>query len=340
MKKALIISTIVFVVSIIAFAISVAATGLREGNFAVAIGLEKIFNGEHEIINDDTSEMVQHHFDTIEEVNDIEINVLSADTIVEVADVEAITIDYTGDTGNTLDTYVEGDKLVVEESENFLITFISWDFNSSDANLKITLPSKEYDDVTINAASGTIDIHNLTAKRFDANSASGDMNYNIYAEDIKISTLSGNVEVTNCTDLKAKKLKMTSTSGDHSVSGFATEEFTFESMSGTISADGISGRGAVNITSGEIELTYSQWDNELDINAVSGSVDVTLPDNSGVVVQLSAVSGGVDVDLTGSDGEGTASAMLSGDSNSGLIGGSNSHKVSVNLVSGDVDIHN
>lgn len=349
MKKALIICIIIFVVSVVAFGVSVAATGLREGNFAVAIGLDKVLDKDFDI-DTDLGERATKHFDFANSVNDIELDIASSTTLVTVGDVDKITVDYTSDNRHNVNARVDGDKLVVEESTNFVVTFINWDLGNSDADLVITLPRKEYDDVTINAASGEVEIKELVSKNFDANSASGNMNYNIFAEDIKISTLSGNVQLNNCTDRKAKKLKLTSTSGDHSVSGFMTEKFAFESTSGCITADGISGEGEVDITSGEIELAYALWDNELDINAVSGSIDVTLPFDSGVMVELSAASGGVDVLLGGKteitvDGEtgmasGATETHLSGDCETGIIGGSNAHKVEINLMSGDVDIHN
>lgn len=338
MKKALIISSIIFVVSIIAFGISVAATGLREGNFTVAIGLDKVFDKDFET-DTDLGERTTKHFEFIRAAKDIEINISSADTLIEIADVDKIIVEYTGDNRRSIKANLDGDKLVVEEDINFVVTFINWSFGDDEAELKITLPRKEYDDVKLNAASGKIDINGLICNDFDANSASGNMNYRIFANDIKISTLSGCVELTNCTDRRAKSLNMTSTSGDHSVSGFMTDKFALESMSGSISADGISGEGDIDITSGEIDLVYAQWDNELDIDAVSGSVDVTLPADSGVIVELSATSGGVDVDLTG-ETSGSATARLSGDSKSGVIGGSNVHAVEVDLISGDVDIHN
>lgn len=340
MKKALIISSIIFVVSIIAFGISVAVTGLRESNFSLAIGFDKVLNDKLPELTNTKIEPMTHHFDSKEQVKDIEIDILSADAVIEVADVDEITVDYKGDTGNVIETYVEGNTLVVKETENFVVTLISWDFSGNGSNLKITLPAKEYDDVVINVASGDIDINGLISRHFDANSASGDLDYNIFADDIKVSTLSGCVELTNCTDKKAMSLHLTSTSGDHEINGFTADKFVFDSVSGCISASGISGKGEVNITSGDIELVYSEWDNDLEISAISGSVDVTLPEDSGVIVQLSAASGGVDVDLMGESEDGSSRAIFSGNCTSGEIGGSNVHQVEANLMSGDVDIHN
>ncbi len=338
MKKALIISSIIFVVSIIAFGISVAATGLREGNFAVAIGLDKVFDGEFEI--SDNVEKVDKHFDFDKSVEDISIDILSAEAEVEVADVDKISVDYKGDNRRTINASIEGDKLIVKESANFVVTFINWNFGNNEAELKITLPRKEYDDVKINVASGTVSVDGLISKDFSADSASGDMNYSIYAEDIDVGTLSGSVELKNCTDKKAKSLRISSTSGNHSVSGFGTEKFVIDSMSGSVDAEGISGEGEVTIASGRIDLSYSEWDGELGIDAASGLVDITLPEDAGVIVELSAISGSVEVDLTSDTSEGAATAKLSGDCSSGTIGGSNVHKVDIDLASGDVDIHN
>jgi hypothetical protein len=168
---------------------------------------------------------------------------------------------------------------------------------------------------------------------------SGSSKYNIFASEISVTTTSGCVEVKNCTDRKANKISLDSVSGSHTISGFKCNEFKFNSVSGCIKAEGISGRGNADVVSGEMIIEYAEWDNNLKLNAVSGEFDITLPEDSGVEIDLDALSGEVEVELK-EDEDDIDKSTFSGESNSGELGGDNVHEVKVDLVSGDVSIHN
>ena len=332
MKKALIISTIVFLVACIAFGISVAATGLREKNFSLKIGLERLIGIESLKAGEEKT------YDFSEEINDIEIATSAAEVSVRTIDSDIARVIYRSGTGGlSFSAKMEGDTLKIEEKGAFFVLF---DLGDNDSQLEIFLPAKEYGDISVASASDNIDIENLVCEEFVSVTTSGDTDYEIYAENIDIYTTSGSVNASNCTDRKAENITIGSVSGNHTIKGFGTEDYNIYTTSGEIRVDGLSGKGEVALTSGEIYLSFAEWDGDISIDAVSGEVDITLPAGSGVVVDLDAVSGGVDVELETAEGEGAGTANLSGESSSGVIGGSNSHKVNVDLVSGEVEIHN
>lgn len=334
MKKALIISSIIFVVSIIAFGVSVAATGLRESNFSLQIGLQKIFDA------DTLRAGEEKKYDFTENIENLEIESTISDTKIILSDTETVKVNYkTTKGGHSFNAYVDGNILKVEEKSAFL-SFITWDFGDSESTLEIELPEKEYNDVNLISVSGDIKIENLICDEFTSVTTSGNTDYKIFANTIDIYTTSGSVNASNCTDRKAAKLVIGSTSGNHSVSGFATDKYEIYTTSGLIRADKLSGEGTVVITSGEVYLDFAQWNGDIDVEAVSGEVDITLPEDSGVTVDVDAVSGGVEVVLGSEGGAKTMTANLSGESNSGIVGGSNVHNVNVDLVSGEVNIHN
>lgn len=338
MKKALIISIIVFIISAIAFGVSIPMTGIREGQgFGISISSVPIIRtGGSFGTATKAGDIKNYEFDNT--VKDIELTTTSAETTVTVCDVDKITVNYETETGGYIfDARVEGSKLVVSEEGNFIFNFFS--FGEKKSRLKVLLPEKEYGNVEVITASGNTEIENLICYDFESVVASGNSNYDIYAQDIDVTTTSGSVNIKNCTEKAAKEIKLDSVSGSHSISGFKCDEFKLNSVSGTITADGISGKGKADIVSGEIYIAYSEWYGGLNLNAVSGYIDVTLPQNSGVVVDLSAISGGVDVELKDKDGE-VMTASLTGDSESGKIGGIVVNTVNVDLVSGEVNIHN
>ncbi len=338
MKKVLIISVIVLIVSSIAFGISVAATGTRDGGFGISIsGTAFLGSGSSFGTTAKAGEVKEYTFDN--GVSDIDIVTTSAEAVIKVDETsDKVSVRYESETGGQLfSARVEGDKLVVREEGAFLLHLFT--FTKHEAKLEITLPQKEYDEVEIVTASGDIEIEKLICRDFESVVTSGNSDYNIFAEEINITTTSGCVTATNCTDRTADEIKLDSVSGTHKISGFRCNEFKLNSVSGIITAEGVSGKGTADIVSGEIYIGYSEWNSDLKLNAVSGEIDITLPDDAGVTVDLEAVSGGVDVDLT-SDGSGAATARLTGDSQSGILGCDNVHNVKVDLVSGEVNIHN
>ncbi len=338
MKKALIISIIVFVVASIAFGISVAATGIREGQgFGISIGrIPFLGTGETFGSNTKAGDIMAYTFN--ESVNDIQVITSVAETDVKVADVDEISVRYETETGGFIfSARVEGDRLVVKEQGGYLLSIFN--IGEKKSKLEVILPEKEYEDVEIITASGNTDIEQLICKDFNSVVTSGSSKYDIFAPDISVTTTSGSVEVSNCTDRKANKITLDSVSGSHAISGFRCDEFKFNSVSGCIKAEGISGKGSADIVSGEIFIDYAEWDNNLKLNAVSGEFDITLPEDAGVEIDLDALSGEVEVELKEDDGD-TDKSTFSGESNSGELGGDNVHEVKVDLVSGEVSIHN
>lgn len=338
MKKALIISIIVFVVASIAFGISVAATGIREGQgFGISIGPNP-FLGTGETIGSNTKAGDVRTYTFKDDISDIQIVTSVAETDVRVEDVDEISVRYETETGGfVFNARVEGDRLVVKEHGGYLLSIFN--IGEKKSKLEVILPEKEYEDVEIITASGNTDIEQLVCKDFNSVVTSGNSKYEIFAPVISVTTTSGYVEVNNCTDKKADRIKLDSVSGDHTISGFKCDEFKFNSVSGCIKAEGISGKGSADIVSGEIFIDYAEWDNNLKLNAVSGEFDITLPEDAGVEIDLDALSGEVEVELKEDDGD-TDKSTFSGESNSGELGGDNVHEVKVDLVSGEVSIHN
>lgn len=148
---------------------------------------------------------------------------------------------------------------------------------------------------------------------------------------IKINTTSGGAELS---EVNTENLELNVVSGNVSVKNIRAEKYSINSVSGKTDYSGVVGEGNINVTSGSVDVTYAEWNSDLKISAVSGSINVSLPDDSGADIKFDGVSGAVKTNLNNTDG----SFMNLGRGTNGEFGGSNKHKVSINLVSGMVTL--
>lgn len=317
MKKALIISSILFVVSLAAFIVSVGATGIQEGT-----EISVFFGGEYTEINKEFS---------ANEIKNIDLAIASGNVVVKTADVESATVKYSG--RHIFAAEIVNDTLAIKEKSNWF-GIIGINFDDYESRLEVVLPEREYGNVNVKTASGECEIDNLICENFNSSAASGDNRYRIFAENIDINVASGSVYAENCTDRKAEKVNLKTASGDHTIKGFTADSYNIKAASGDISAEGISGRCEVNLVSGDVNIEYAQWDGDLTIDAASGNVDVTLPENSGAEVSLDRLSGDIYVELD------DKKVKLDGNADGIIIGGENVNDVDVDLGSGKINIHN
>lgn len=268
------------------------------------------------------------------EIDEVEVSSLGAPITVLSTDESGITAEY--DNPNDKPEFCAvlcGKKLTLKEKVGFSIFCAR---PKEDYAITVYLPKKLYAALTVNTASGGVDItdENVTAEKFNLNTASGNITVKAFFEDLKIKTASGNVSVSNPTANASKSLKINTASGSVSVDGYKAEKFSICSVSGKTEYVGAGGEGDISVTSGTVDVSYDEWNGDLKISAVSGIVKVALPENSGADVQFDGVSGMVKTDLGGELGK----FMNLGKGTNGEFGGDNKHKVSVSLVSGTVTL--
>jgi DUF4097 and DUF4098 domain-containing protein YvlB len=194
-----------------------------------------------------------------------------------------------------------------------------------------------------------VEVGEVSAENFTLNTASGNININAFFNNVKLQSASGNITLTNplannrdvvsldkegTPVYTAQSLSVCTVSGNAAVSGYRTELFTVHSVSGKTAIDGISGRGQVSVTSGSVDISYAEWNNDLSVSLISGNVKVTLPENSGIALTVNGVSGSVRTDL----GQAKGSFMNLGKGTSGDFGGENKHKLDASLTSGMVTV--
>lgn len=346
MKKFVIISLILFGVFAILFGISVAATGIdTEKGFGLSFGPASGIDGlsfigfENGISFVENGNAVSHSVNNGEykydfdgkNVTDISIGVTNADTVIKYGEGDSIKVTYKKNFSNGFQSFkaeVKDNKLIVKENI-FTILFFGGNRNS----LEIILPEKEYGNVDIANVSGNCSIDGVICKAFGSVLTSGNADYTIYGETIKLNNVSGSSEVTNCTDREAKTIKLVSISGSHTISGFMAEDIDIDTTSGDVTAEGISGTVKVNSVSGRVNLGYARWDGDLKIDMVSGDCDITLPEKSGVDIDFDRVSGDLRVNLDGNKTNFSGSTETT-------IGSENVHRIDADVVSGNIEISN
>ena len=281
------------------------------------------------------------------EIDTVEVSSLGAKIIVIPQEREDIYVEY-DNPKNTPEfcAVLSGKTLTLKESFSFSI------FGSKPAEgytITVFLPLRTFENIRIKTASGGVEVGEVSAENFTLNTASGNININAFFNNVKLQSASGNITLTNplannrdvvsldkegTPVYTAQSLSVCTVSGNAAVSGYRTELFTVHSVSGKTAIAGISGRGQVSVTSGSVDISYAEWNNDLSVSLISGNVKVTLPENSGIALTVNGVSGSVRTDL----GQAKGSFMNLGKGTSGDFGGENKHKLDASLTSGMVTV--
>ena len=265
------------------------------------------------------------------EIEEVEVCSLGARIVIVPTDDEGITAEYDKPKDTPQFCAVLLDKKLTFK-ETPWIDIIG---NRAEENYKISvyLPKKLYSKITVNTTHGGVCAEDVAADMFDLNTASGDINVNAQFNEIRVKTASGRITVKNTLEVPARVVNVTTVSGSVEINAKA-EKFSICSVSGNTVYNNASGEGSVSATSGKIDLNYGEWNGALNISAVSGDVNVSLPVNSGIDVEFDGISGLLKTDIGSEKGK----QVNLGKGTRGTFGGDNCHKVKIKLTSGNVTI--
>lgn len=204
-----------------------------------------------------------------------------------------------------------------------------------DYSINVLVPRQLLGKIRISTASGGAEVEGVRAQTFDLNTASGNIDVNAFFDTVKIQSASGNVKLVNPEKNVAKNLSVCTVSGSAEIVGYKADEYSLHSVSGITKYLGACGKGKIAVTSGNIDVSYDEWNGDLDISAISGNINVSLPEGAGMDLRFDGVSGSLRTDIGCEKGK----PMNLGRGTSGLFGGENSHTVKVSLTSGNVAIN-
>ncbi len=265
------------------------------------------------------------------EVDTVEVTALGAKIIIRLHEGNEILAEYE----NPRDVpefcaVLSGKTLTLKENISFNIGM----FNNRDSVIMVYLPVVTYSKLKINTTSGGVEVTGVTADTLDLNTASGEINISSYFEEIKVQSASGTINLTNPIGKPAKSISIRNVSGNTNILGYRAETYSIHSISGRTNYDSASGAGSIAVTSGNVTVNYAEWNNDLNISIISGNINVILPENSGIELNFDGISGILKTDL----GNERGNFMNIGKGTSGVFGGENKHKLSVNVTSGNVTI--
>lgn len=308
MKALAIIFTCLFFVSLIGFAITIAATGVeigemvRSGNFNVGF-YHTEFKGHAGLQILDTA------FE--ETFSYIDISILASRANITLSDDGVTRVSYSsGNPTVTLDAGISGDSLIIRERRS---GFFFFTVGIGTSRLDIELPEQLYNRISIDATSGTV-----TAELPDT-------------DDLNINITSGRVTADFPDATKGGNLRSRATTGTININGFMPDTYDIHLTSGRQNITGLSGSGSVRLSSGRADVDFAEWDGSLRVSITSGSVNITVPAGSGADLSFSRTSGTLRYNL----GEHSGSLNSSGAWN---FGGDNRQRVDVNMTSGSASI--
>jgi lia operon protein LiaG len=229
-----------------------------------------------------SSQIKSQEFFNADEVNQIVIDVVNTDVnIIPVVD-KKVGVDFYGSINTNL---TAGKPELVTDLKNGVLT------------IRVTYSKT----ITI----GLINLANLYLDVYVPNN---------FSKDIKVSTVSGNL---NIRKLSIENFNFKSISGHLNVDSLSAKNLILEASSGKANLKNVEGKINAATISGEITAELKSFNNDLSIKTVSGEVNLSLPDNSEFKFKLGSVSGKIvnefgskitfadSSNLEGSVGEGT-----------------------------------
>jgi len=192
-----------------------------------------------------------------------------------------------------------------------------------------------FDDTTI-----CIEIPRTVSPELIVNSKSGDIYVDqIESEKITLQSASGDVELVGGRDKAEDHVKLSTASGDVTVTRAWMQEAEFSSMSGDVNAEGDFGILHMKSVSGDAQFNGTAA--LLGIRSISGDVNVTMIRADQTEIRAENTSGGVDIDLPEDHAAVHAEySTVSGDiTNTWPDGGEDAPvQIRAKTISGDIDI--
>lgn len=163
-----------------------------------------------------------------------------------------------------------GDKLTIKNNKEE--TAVAGIY-SSNLKLDIRIPKNYEKDIYIDSSSGNINIHDLKLDNYKCKLSSGD---------------------TEMKDLRVEDLFYEASSGDFKGENIETKAGQFKASSGGINISGFSGKLKVRTNSGEIKIDYKEFNNDVELQASSGDVELNLPLNAEFYLDAEVSSGDIE----------------------------------------------
>ncbi len=182
-----------------------------------------------------------------DQISELEIQWIAGSVTIQPGDTEDIRISETGELSKPMVWKISENKLIIRSCKDDFSLLSGWAMSRLSKDLTIIVP-KDWTprEIEINTTSADIDISDLTVG------------------DIDIDSVSGQSSLTNC----------------------VAEGLSLDSVSGNIHFTGSLGALDCNTVSASCTIVTDRVPRELDLECVSGDMDVTLPESAGFSVKM------------------------------------------------------
>lgn len=258
---------------------------------------------------------------SVQEIEEVNLNFVSEEIVVEKISGEEFVFNLQGYYPKNRDG--EYPELQIEKTGknlNVHVEFLQkrylFGIGSRKSSLHVGIPEKYFGNFKIDVSSGEIFVNNFAFKNFESDSTSGE----IELRNLKVSgnciieTSSGNININNlsCENLNEKSVSgeiisenlevegrsyFQTSSGDIDTKKLQTDYGEFKSVSGEITLIDSGEINFIKTSSGDISISGLNAKNNLDIESVSGDVDIGLIEGSSVDLKYKSVSGNLKNDF-------------------------------------------
>ena len=193
------------------------------------------------------------------QIKELSFDMIASDVkVTGSADTDQVLIKYPESKSRTYTITEENGKLTISEKKNRIFGIFSFDFNffSSDAwTVQVILPVDSLDNVTLDGASGDVDIQKLVIK-----------------ENLDLSLSSGDVQLQTVT--VAGKTSVQLSSGEIGLTNIVSKDLHLEVTSGDMQLEGaiVGNQTILEVTSGDIGLTQFKAGQKTEISVTSGDI--------------------------------------------------------------------
>ena len=115
-----------------------------------------------------------------------------------------------------------------------------------------------------------------------------------YLENVSIDTVSADVDISN---LDIKNIQCKTVSGELRIESLGSGHLTLKTTSGNINILDILGDLKIDSVSGNVNVEYKVFAQDINIKTISGKVKIGLPENAEFYLKTNTVSGEVDTDF-------------------------------------------
>ncbi len=222
-----------------------------------------------------------------EQVLDLEILWVAGSVTIQPGDTQEITFSETGSDDRPMVWRQEDNKLVIQFMEGNPKMFGQWVGNGS-KDLTITVPR------------------------------------DWQPRELEIDSVSANIHIS---DLTVGELEMDSVSGVCELENCVVDSLSADSVSGNIRFTGSLGELDCSTVSASCVIVTAQVPREIELDCMSGDVELTLPENAGFSVKMDGLKHNITSDFPITETNGV------------YISGDGSCQISMDSVSGDLTIH-